>query len=133
QQFTSNPVLHIEYSGALNPEDDRREPVLARVSEDSAFLLYGGKWFPTNGLYRDKADMRLKVTAPAGWTLVSDLAKSGDGYASTEPSYWGTVAAGKYNSTNVKTEKAEISISTLKASADVVSPMAETVGKVFDF
>ena len=37
QQFTSNPVLHIEYSGALNPEDDRREPVLARVSEDSAF------------------------------------------------------------------------------------------------
>src|SRR6185295_13660297 len=34
QQFTSNPVLHIEYSGRLNPEDDRREPVLARVSED---------------------------------------------------------------------------------------------------
>ena len=84
QQFNSDPVLHIEYSGILNPEEERHEPVLARVSEDSAFLLYEGKWFPTNGLYRDKADMRLKVTAPASWTLVTDLAKSGDGYASAE-------------------------------------------------
>jgi aminopeptidase N len=133
QQFSGNPVLHIEYSGILNPDEDRAEPVLARVSDDSAFLLYGGKWFPTNGLYRDKADMRLKVTAPAGWTLVTDLSKSGDGYASTTPSYWGTVAAGKYNSTNLKTDKAEISINTLKASAEAVTPMAETVGKMFDF
>src|SRR5690349_1370778 len=111
QQFNSNPVLHIEYSGILNPEeDDRRDPILAKVSDDSAFLLYAGKWFPTNGVYRDKADMRLKVAAPAGWTLVSDLPKSGDGYGSSQSSYWGTVAAGKYNTTNVKSEKAEISV-----------------------
>src|SRR6266704_6563880 len=105
QQFNSNPVLHIEYSGILNPEEERREPVLARVSEDSAFLLYEGKWFPTDGLYRDKAGMHLKVTAPASWTLVTDLAKSGDGYSSAQPSYWGTVAAGKYNTTNLKSDK----------------------------
>src|SRR5262245_29085126 len=106
QQFNNNPVLHIEYSGILNPEDDRHDPILAKVSDDSAFLLYAGKWFPTNGLYRDKADMRIKVSAPAGWSLVSDLAKSGDGYASTQPSYWGTVVAGKYNSKNVKSAMA---------------------------
>jgi len=117
----------------LNPEEERHEPVLARVSEDSAFLLYEGKWFPTNGLYRDKADMRLKVTAPASWTLVTDLAKSGDGYSSAQPSYWGTVAAGKYNTTNLKSDKADISVHTLKAAADVVSPMAEAVGKIFDY
>jgi aminopeptidase N len=134
QQFNGNPVLHIEYSGILNPEDDdRRDPILAKISEDSAFLLYAGKWFPTNGVFRDKADMRLKVTAPAGWTLVSDLAKSGDGYASTQSSYWGTVAAGKYTTTNVKSEKAEISVDTLKSASDVVTPMAEAVGKMFDF
>src|SRR5437867_2899380 len=133
QQFNNNPVLHIEYSGTLNPEPDRHEAILAKVSDESAFLLYAGKWFPTNGLYRDTADMRLKVTVPAGWTLVTDLAKSGDGYASTQPSYWGTVAAGKYNTTNVKSEKADISVSTLKAAADVASPMAEAVGKMFDF
>src|SRR5436309_1778744 len=133
QQFNSDPVLHIEYSGILNPEEERHEPVLARVSEDSAFLLYEGKWFPTNGLYRDKADMHLKVTAPASWTLVTDLAKSGDGYSSAQPSYWGTVAAGKYNTTNLKSDKADISVHTLKAAADVVSPMAEAVGKIFDY
>jgi aminopeptidase N len=133
QQFTGNPVLHLEYSGILNPDEDRREPILGKISEDSAFLLYAGKWFPTNDLYADKAMMRLKVAAPAGWTLVTDLARSADGYASTQPSYWGTVVAGKYNSTNLKSETAEISIDTLKAASDIAQPMAEAVGKIFDF
>jgi hypothetical protein len=133
QQFNSAPVLHIEYSGILNPEEDRHEPVLARVSDDSAFLLYGGKWFPTNGLYRDKADMRLKVNAPAGWTLVTDLIKSGDSYSSPQQSFWGTLTAGKYNTTTGKSSKAEITINTLKAAADSVTPMADAVGKMFDF
>src|SRR5207247_1535022 len=74
QQFNNSPVLRIEYSGILDPDENRHEPVLARISEDSAFLLYEGKWFPTNGLYRDKADMRLKVNAPPAWMLVTDLA-----------------------------------------------------------
>lgn len=133
QQFTTSPVVHLEYSGILNPEDERHDPVLARVSDDSAFLLYGGKWFPTNGLYRDKANLRLKVNAPAGWTVVSDMPRSGDGFASSQPSYWGTVAAGKYNAVNVKTGGADISVNTLKSSADAVQPMADAVGKMFDF
>jgi hypothetical protein len=133
QQFASNPVVRIEYSGILNPEEDNHEPVLAKVSEDSAFLLYGGKWFPMNGLYRDKADMRLKVNMPEGWTVITDLAKAADGYASNQPSYWGTVAAGRYNTTNFKSEKSEVSASTVKASADAVAPMAEAVAKIADF
>src|SRR5262245_36099 len=133
QQFTNNPVLHIEYSGILNPDEERHDPILAKVSEESALLLYSGKWFPTNGLYRDKADMRLKVNAPASWTLVTDLAKSADGYASGQSSYWGTVAAGKYKTSNAKSEKADIAVYTVKAGAEVVSPMAEEVGKMFDF
>jgi len=133
QQFNASPVLVIEYSGILNPEAERGDPILAKISEDSAVLLYAGKWFPTNGLYRDKADMRLKATVPAGWTLVGDLSASGDSYVSTTPSYWGTVALGKYNATTVKSEKAEISVNTVKAAADFVTPMAEAVGKMFDF
>jgi len=132
-QFNNNPVIHIEYSGVLNPEEDRHDPVLARFSDDSEFLLYAGKWFPSNGLYRDKANMRLKVNAPAGWTLLTDLAKSADAYASAQPSFWGTLAAGKYVTTNVKSEKANISIDTLKATTEVATPMAEAVGKMFDF
>ena len=133
QQFNGNPVVHIEYSGILHPEEDRREPILARVSEDSAFLLYAGKWFPTNGLYRDKAQMRLRTTVPAGWTAVTDLTRSGDGYTSAQPSYWGTFVAGKYNTTDVKGDRADISIDTLKAASDIVTPMADAVGKIVDF
>ena len=133
QQFNSNPVLHSEYSGTLDPEENRHDPVLARVSEDSAFLLYEGRWFPTNGLYRDKADMRLKVNAPPEWTLVTDLAKAGDGFASTQPSYWGTVAAGKYTTTSYKSDNGDISVHSVKGAADVVKSMAESVGKVFDY
>ena len=77
--------------------------------------------------------MRLKVTVPPGWSLVTDLPKVGDGFASPQPSYWGMVAAGNYTATDVKTEKSEISIHTLKAAADTVQPMAETVGKVLDY
>ena len=133
QQFNNNPVLHIEYSGILDPEQSRREPILARIAEDSAFLLYEGKWFPTNGLYRDKADMRLKLNVPSEWTLVTDLPKGGDGFASNQPSYWGTVAAGKYARTDYKSEKAEIAVHSVKADADAVKSIAESVGKVFDY
>ncbi len=133
QQFNNNPVVHIEYAGILNPEDDRRDPVLAKVSEESAFLLYEGKWFPSNGLYKDKANMRLKVKAPAGWSLVTDLPKTGDSFTSSQPSYWGMVAAGKYTTTDVKSEKSQISVHTIKAAADAITPMAEAVGKAMDY
>ena len=53
--------------------DDPRNPVLNHIASDSAYLLYEGKWFPSNGLYKDKASMRLTVHAPAGWTVVADL------------------------------------------------------------
>ena len=133
QQFNGNPHVRIEYAGTLNPEDDKREPVLARVSEESAFLLYEGKWFPTNGLYKDKAEMRLKVATPAGWSLVVDLPRTADGFASRQPSYWGMVAAGKYTAADLKSEKAEISVHTIKAPEEAVKPMAEAVGKILDF
>jgi aminopeptidase N len=137
QQFSgAPPTLHIEYAGVLDPSDDRRDgrnAVLNRVSEDSAFLLYEGKWFPTNGLYKNKANMRLRVHAPQGWTVVSDLTPTADGFASNTPSYWGMVAAGKYTATKVKTARNEITVDTLKASSDAVSSLAETAGKILDF
>jgi aminopeptidase N len=133
QQFSGSPVLHIEYSGIVDPEENRHDPVLAKVSDDSAFLLYEGKWFPTNGLYRDKADMRIKVHAPADWTLVADVPKSGDGFASSQPSYWGTIAAGKYATTTYKSESGDVTVHSLKGAPEVVKSMAESSGKIFDF
>lgn len=132
-QFAETRVVHIEYAGILSPEEERRDPILARVSDESAFLLYDGKWFPTNGLYKDKSAMQLKVTVPESWTIVTDLPKSIDGFGSTEPSYWGMVVAGKYTATDVKTENASITVDTIQAASDVATSLAESLGKVFDY
>ena len=102
---SGDPVVHIEYAGILDPEEDRRDPVLAKISEDSAFLLYEGKWFPTNGLFSDKAEMKLNVTAPPDWSLVADLPRTGGGFASSQPAFWGMVAAGKYTPVDVESRE----------------------------
>jgi aminopeptidase N len=133
QQFNGDPVVRIAYSGILDPDEGRHDPVLARVSETSTFLLYEGKWFPTNGLFRDKANMQMKVSAPDGWTAVADVPKAAVGFASTQPSFWGMVVAGNYKTVDSKSDKAEIRVHSLKAPEDAVTAMAEAAGKVFDF
>jgi tetratricopeptide (TPR) repeat protein len=136
QQFTSQPVLHVEYSGILNPEEGRRDPILARVSEDSAFLLYDGKWFPTNGLRKDKAVMLASVKVPSAWTVVSDLPaipNESNTFGSNQPSFWGMIAAGDYKSRNVPTERGELVVASIKAPEDAVTPMAENAGKILGY
>ena len=137
QQFGSgDTVLHVEYSGVLNPDSEVRDPVLGKISEQSAFLLYDGKWFPTNGLHKDKAEMRLRVNVPAGWTVVTDLEATGDAlhpFVSTEPSYWGMIAAGSYSETTVKADDNLLSVHTLKTNPEDVQPMAEAIGKMLAF
>jgi aminopeptidase N len=135
-QFSTDSVIQIEYSGILNPEEDRRDPVLGRVAENSAFLLYSGKWFPTNGLYKDPAEMMLRITVPDGWTVISDLPASNNPefpLASRNASYWGTVAAGKYTSKTVTSEGADVTLNTLTVADDVATPIAESAARIFDF
>jgi len=126
-------TVHVEYYGLFDAAEDRRNPVLDYLSKDSAFLLYEGKWFPTNGLYKDKAAMQLTVKAPAGWTVVTDVPKSGAGFATNTPSFWGTLALGKYSATTVKSGDNDITVYTIKAPAATVSPLAAASGKILDF
>jgi aminopeptidase N len=136
QQFNGDIVLHVEYTGILNPDNDRREPILGRVSDDSAFLLYDAKWFPTNGLRKDKAVMLVKVNAPEGWTVVSDMAaipNERNTFGSNQPSYWGMIAAGDYKPKTVKADKGDVVVSALKAEEDDFMPMVEKSAKILDF
>ena len=126
-------TLHVEYYGLFDAADDPRNPVLDHLSSDSAYFLYEGKWYPTNGLYKDKAGMQLAVHAPAGWTVISDVPPSGGGFASTVPSYWGTLALGKYSATTVKSGENDITVYTLKAPSQSVLPMAVAAGKILEF
>jgi aminopeptidase N len=126
-------TLHVEYYGLFDSADDLRSPVLNHLTSDSAYFLYEGRWYPTNGLYKDKATMQLSVHAPAGWTVVADVPPSGSGFASNVPSYWGTLALGKYSAMTVKSGDNEITVYTLKAPSQSILPLAVAAGKILDF
>jgi len=126
-------TLHLEYYGLFDTADDLRNPILDRISSESAYLLYEGKWYPTNGLYKDKANMQLAVHAPAGWTVVSDVPSVGNSFASSVPSFWGTLALGKYSATTVKSGENDITVYTLKAPSQSVMPLAVAAGKILEF
>jgi aminopeptidase N len=136
QQFAGQPVLHVEYSGILNPEPDRHDPILGRVSEDSAFLLYESKWFPSNGIHKEKSKMLVTVKAPTDWTVVSDMPaipNQTNTFGSNTPSYWGMIAAGRYTPKSVKTDKGDLLVATIKAPEDAITPMVENASKILDF
>lgn len=126
-------TARFEYKGFLDPQGDKRAPVLGSVSEDGAFLLYETKWFPTNELYKDKATIVLRVKAPSDWTVLSDVPGAGSSFSSQTPSYWGLLAAGKYNTSTVKIDRGDVSVHTLKAKGDDAKALVEHAGKALNF
>src|SRR5688572_11068545 len=73
-QLSEVSTLQIEYEGFLDPPTgNKRAPALSSISENGAFLLYEAKWFPVNGLYKDKAVTTLTVHVPSDWTAITDM------------------------------------------------------------
>src|SRR5262245_58361710 len=133
-QLSDVTTARFEYEGFLDPPaGNKRGAVLSSISENGAYLLYESKWFPTNDVYKDKAAATLTVHAPSDWTTISDLPATGSNFSSTVPSYWGLVASGKYTTTTVKTDRAELAVHTLKAKSEDANPIVQTAGKVLDF
>jgi aminopeptidase N len=126
-------TARFEYKGFLDPQGDKRAPVLGSISEDGAFLLYESKWFPTNELYKDKATVVLRVKAPADWTVLSDIPGTASSFSSQTPSYWGLLAAGKYTTSTVKIDRGDVSVHTLKAKSDDAKALVEHAGKALNF
>ncbi|HTG73588.1 MAG TPA: hypothetical protein VMB70_07455, partial [Terriglobia bacterium] len=55
-QISEVSTLRFEYEGFLDPPTgNKRQVTLSSISDNGAFLLYESKWFPTNGVYKDKA------------------------------------------------------------------------------
>jgi aminopeptidase N len=133
-QLSEISTLRVEYEGFLDaPTGSKRAAALASISDNGAYLLYESKWFPTNGLYKDKATTSLTVRVPPDWTTLADLPGSGGKFTTTVPSFWGLVAAGKYTTTTVKTERGEVNIHTLKAKAEDANPIIQSAAKTLDF
>jgi len=68
----SSMVLNIDYEGTLSSADD--SPVqglkLAYVGDDTSYLLYAGRWFPVSGYGTNRFTATMKITVPAGWTVI---------------------------------------------------------------
>ena len=147
------PVIRVEYAGTFRPVEGSGEPVLARVSAESAFFLDEAKWFPMNGVGRDAALMNLQLTVPSDWQIASALSQVGVTrpdfvtgtidvtLQGTEPSFWGTLAAGPYESISVPTdggldigsEGVAIEARVFKDSVDAAREMSRAAGEMFSF
>jgi len=65
-------TLTFNYDGRLTGSED--SPIygikFAAIQNDFAFLLYPSRWFPVSGYTSDRFTSNIKVTAPAGYTVV---------------------------------------------------------------
>ncbi|HEY3703467.1 MAG TPA: M1 family aminopeptidase [Terracidiphilus sp.] len=137
-----------EYEGVITGNEDG--PVeglkLAAIQEPITYLLYGGRWFPTNGYETDRYTMELHMRVPQGMRVFSSGAtgsarpaklangKPADQYDFNwkKPGFPGTVVAGRYvDAPNVGSGniKVWLTISHQQSGND----LAQTANKQFDF
>lgn len=106
--------LTFEYEGELNSADD--SPVqglsLAKIDDDTSYLLYAGRWFPVNDYGINRFTATMNITVPAHMVVIGSGAQtitagtatgknSGASaatktfhFAWTKPSFPGTIIAG---------------------------------------
>jgi len=108
-------TLTFEYEGELNSADD--SPVeglsLAKIDDDTSYLLYAGRWFPVNAYGINRFTATINITVPAHMVVIGSGAETvGTGAAPTgkanaesgakktfrfvwsKPSFPGTIVAG---------------------------------------
>jgi aminopeptidase N len=66
-------TLTFDYEGNVTSADDSPVPGLrlAYVGDPISYLLYSGRWFPVTNYGIDRFTARLKITAPAEYTVIS--------------------------------------------------------------
>jgi tetratricopeptide (TPR) repeat protein len=73
----ASTTLQFDYEGNLSSADD--SPVqglnLAHVGDNTSYLLYAGRWFPVSGYGINRFTATMKITVPAGWTVIGSGAQ----------------------------------------------------------
>jgi hypothetical protein len=106
-QAGNSSSIAVHYSGALASADG--SPVeglkLAYVGDEGSYLLYQGRWFPVSNYGGNRFAAKMRLTVPADVTVIAsgkELApqrqtgKTVYTYEFEQPSFPGTVLAGKY-------------------------------------
>ncbi|HYH01211.1 MAG TPA: M1 family aminopeptidase [Terriglobales bacterium] len=65
-------TLTFDYEGTLLSGDDSPVPglKLAYIGEQTSYLLYAGRWFPLVGYGTNRFTATMRISAPAGYTVV---------------------------------------------------------------
>ncbi|MBV8207010.1 MAG: peptidase M1 [Acidobacteria bacterium] len=140
----SSSSLTFDYEGLLESGDDSPVPglKLAYISEDESYLLYAGRWFPMSGYNTNRFTSTIRVTVPAGLTVIgsgqaaapqSSASHSVYTFASTRLGFPGTLIAGKFASEHSDPGGVDLTVYFKPNHKELISAYAETAGREFQY
>jgi tetratricopeptide (TPR) repeat protein len=131
------------YDGKLTGQED--SPVygikFAAIHPDFAYLMYPARWFPVSGYSTDRFAGDLRVTVPAGYSVVASGMDSkqpaGDKntfqFQFQRPSFPGSIAVVKGDPVKVQAEGVTTTLYFRGAEADVVQQYGQETGKIMSY
>jgi aminopeptidase N len=144
--FTAGKTSSItfDYSGSLASADN--SPVeglkLAYVAPEGSYLLYAGRWFPVSGYRTDRFAATMRVTVPSDEVVIasgkpsSPVRETGQvtyTFQYDQPSFPGTVIAGKYIAQPSATAGADITLYLKEGHQNYGASYGETAAKILAF
>jgi aminopeptidase N len=136
-------TISFYYEGKLSGQED--SPVygvkFAAIHPDFSYLLYPARWFPVSGYTTDRFQADLRITVPAGFTVLGsgldrkDTAGDKNRYQIRfeHPSFPGSIAIVKGDPAKVASEGVTTSLYFRGAEADMAPVYGEQVGKVMSY
>src|SRR5438046_1076696 len=144
--FTAGKTSSItfDYSGSLASADN--SPVeglkLAYVAPEGSYLLYAGRWFPVSGYRTNRFAATMRVTVPSDEVVIasgkpsSPVRETGQvtyTFQYDQPSFPGTVIAGKYIAQPSAAAGADITLYLKEGHQNYASSYGETAGKILAY
>jgi tetratricopeptide (TPR) repeat protein len=131
------------YDGRLTGQED--SPVsgikFAAIHPDFAYLMYPARWFPVSGYTTNRFAADVRVTVPAGYTVLGSGMDSrqaaGDKnifeFKFEHPSFPGSIAVVKGDAVKVPSEGVTTSLYFRGAEADMAQAYGEQTGRVMAY
>jgi tetratricopeptide (TPR) repeat protein len=131
------------YDGRLTGQED--SPVsgikFAAIHPDFAYLMYPARWFPVSGYTTDRFMADVRVTVPAGYTVlgsgIDSRQAAGDKnvfeFKFEHPSFPGSIAVVKGDPVKVPSEGVTTSLYFRGPEADMAQAYGEQTGRVMSY
>jgi tetratricopeptide (TPR) repeat protein len=131
------------YDGRLTGQED--SPVsgikFAAIHPDFAYLMYPARWFPVSGYTTDRFTANLRVTVPAGYTVLGSGMDSRQAageknvfaFKFEHPSFPGSIAVVKGDPVKVPSEGVTTSLYFRGPEADMAQAYGELTGRMMSY